>query len=78
MEHGKIYLFGKKDHRQLNFHCYSYHKIGLLVLFVHDITDIWLELAKALHYMVSRKGGRECPRWELAGNTCFGVFLLCW
>jgi hypothetical protein len=57
---------------------YSYHKVGLLVLFVHDITDIWLELAKALHYLSSRKGGRECPRWETAANGCFIMFFLCW
>ena len=57
---------------------YSYHKIGLLVLFVHDITDIWLELAKALHYLSSRKGGREFPRWETAANVCFLIFVSCW
>jgi len=55
-----------------------YHKVGLLVLFVHDITDIWLELAKALHYLYFRKGNRECPRWETAANGCFAMFVLCW
>ncbi|CAF0790641.1 unnamed protein product [Adineta steineri] len=55
-----------------------YHKVGLLVLFVHDITDIWLELAKALHYLSLRKGGRECPRWETAATGCFVMFLLSW
>ncbi|CAF1002723.1 unnamed protein product [Adineta ricciae] len=55
-----------------------YHKIGLLVLFVHDITDIWLELAKVLHYLFLRKGGRKCPRWETAANVCFVMFLLSW
>lgn len=58
--------------------CFSYHKIGLLVLFVHDITDIWLELAKALHYLSVRKGKRECPRWETAANAAFVMFVLCW
>ena len=60
------------------FRCFRYHKVGLLVLFVHDITDIWLELAKALHYLSMRKGKRECPRWETAANAAFVIFVLCW
>ncbi|CAF0791647.1 unnamed protein product [Rotaria sordida] len=55
-----------------------YHKVGLLVLFVHDITDIWLELAKSLHYMSTRKGGRQCPQWENAANVVFVIFILTW
>jgi len=57
---------------------YSYHKIGLLVLFVHDITDVWLELTKALHYLGSRENGRECPYWENAASGCFIIFTFCW
>lgn len=60
----------------MNFN--RYHKIGLLVLFVHDITDIWLEIAKSLHYMSIRKGGRKCPGWETAANCAFFIFVLCW
>jgi hypothetical protein len=56
----------------------SHHKVGLLVLFCHDITDIWLELAKASHYLSSRKGNRECPRWETVANGCFVMFFLSW
>ncbi|CAF3032443.1 unnamed protein product [Rotaria socialis] len=55
-----------------------YHKIGLLVLFVHDITDIWLELTKFLHYLGSRQNGREYPMWETAASCCFIVFTFCW
>jgi ceramide synthetase len=55
-----------------------HHKVGLLVLFCHDITDIWLELAKASHYLSSRKGNRECPRWETVANGCFVMFVLTW
>jgi hypothetical protein len=76
MQHGNIYFFLFKLNSS-SFYC-SYHKVGLLVLFVHDITDIWLELAKALHYLSLRKGKRECPRWEMAGNGCFVMFVLCW
>ena len=57
---------------------FRYHKVGLLVLFVHDITDIWLEIAKALHYLSVRKGKRERPGWEIAANGCFIMFILSW
>ncbi|CAF0882433.1 unnamed protein product [Adineta steineri] len=52
-----------------------YHKIGLLVLFVHDITDIWLELTKVLHYLGSRENGKL---WEHAASGCFIIFTFCW
>ncbi|CAF4253937.1 unnamed protein product [Rotaria sp. Silwood2] len=55
-----------------------YHKIGLLVLYVHDITDIWLELTKALHYLGSREDGRQYPIWETAASGCFIMFTFCW
>jgi len=60
------------------FYFSSFHKIGLLVLFVHDITDIWLELTKVLHYLGSRENGREYPLWETAASGCFIVFTFCW
>ncbi|CAF1088995.1 unnamed protein product [Rotaria sordida] len=55
-----------------------YHKIGLLVLFVHDITDIWLELTKLLHYMRSREDGRDYPMWETAATFGFIMFTFTW
>ena len=57
---------------------FRYHKIGLLVLYVHDITDIWLELTKVFHYMETRQGNRECPVWKLAASGCFLTFTFCW
>jgi hypothetical protein len=76
MQHGKekkmFFFFGKLN----DF--FSYHKIGLLVLFVHDITDIWLELTKVLHYLGSRSNGREYPMWETAASCCFIIFTFCW
>ncbi|CAF0754186.1 unnamed protein product [Didymodactylos carnosus] len=54
-----------------------YHKVGLLVLFAHDITDIWLELTKLLHYL-SRQNGKDCPNWELAATCTFIMFTICW
>ncbi|CAF3453112.1 unnamed protein product [Rotaria sp. Silwood1] len=89
--YGTIYMdYKRKDYYAMLIHhvltmalisvsyATRYHKIGLLVLFVHDITDIWLELAKSLHYMSSRKGGRECPIWETIANVAFVIFVLCW
>jgi ceramide synthetase len=58
--------------------CHSYHKIGLLVLFVHDITDIWLELTKVLHYLEARENGKEYAFWKHAASGCFIVFTFCW
>ncbi len=57
---------------------FSYHKIGLLVLFVHDITDIWLELTKVLHYLESRENEKKYPLWETAASGCFIIFTFCW
>jgi hypothetical protein len=57
---------------------YRYHKIGLLVLFVHDIADIWLEVTKLLNYMSVRQGGRKCPGFEKAASGSFVIFALCW
>lgn len=55
-----------------------YHKIGLLVLFVHDITDIWLELTKVLHYLSIQENGRESLFWESTATFSFIMFTFCW
>ncbi|XP_013411633.1 ceramide synthase 1 [Lingula anatina] len=61
-----------------------YHKIGTLVLFTHDITDIALEITKCNVYMKNR-GGKYYALHEYisqAGFTCFAVgwalFRLYW
>lgn len=74
MQHGRTCFI------QIRFQIFlsSYHKVGLLVLFVHDITDVWLELAKLFHYLSLRKGHREYPLWETAANGCSVIFVLCW
>jgi len=55
-----------------------YHKIGLLVLFVHDITDIWLEMTKLFHYLAIRQGKKKYPSWETAATCCFVMFTVFW
>ncbi len=67
-----------RDFSNLFFLFSRYHKIGLVVLFVHDIADIWLDLTKMLHYMGSRQGGRKCPGFENAASGSFIIFTLCW
>ena len=49
--------------------------IGLLVLFVQDIGDIWLELSKTVLYFKDR-GGKEHWGPEMAANVCFAIFTL--
>ncbi|CAF1076082.1 unnamed protein product [Adineta ricciae] len=55
-----------------------YHKVGLIVLFVHDISDVLLELTKLLHYMSVRQGGEKYPQYENAANGSFIIFTLSW
>eukprot|EP00128_Syssomonas_multiformis_P012682 Colp12_sorted_trinity150504_noHs@28954 len=43
-----------------------YHRIGSLVLFLHDCADIWLSFAKCLNYV----------KKETLANISFGVFVV--
>lgn len=52
-----------------------FHMIGLLVLFVQDIGDIWLELSKTVLYFKDR-GGKEHWGPEMGANFCFAIFTL--
>ena len=52
-----------------------FHMIGLLVLFVQDIGDIWLELSKTVLYFKER-GGKEHWGPEMGANFCFAIFTL--
>ncbi len=55
--------------------CHRFHRIGLLVLFYHDIGDVLLELAKCFNYF-QVQGGK--PKWlpEMAANITFGIFTI--
>ena len=52
-----------------------FHLVGLLLLFILDIGDIWLELSKSLIYFKVRDGKQY---WgpELAANCTFAVFTI--
>ena len=50
-----------------------YHRIGVLVLFVLDVGDIWLEISKTFVYFKVRDG-KDHSGPELAANISFAVF----
>lgn len=55
----------------------SYHKIGLMVLFVHDATDILLEFTKCNVYLKNR-GGKYYSYHDHIANIGFVVFTFAW
>ena len=61
--------------------CFSYavgyHKIGLCVLFVHDVTDIVLEYTKCHVYMQNRNGKFYLIHQNIS-NIGFIVFTITW
>ena len=52
-----------------------FHLIGLLLLFILDFGDIWLELSKTLVYFKVRDG-KEHFGPEMAANCTFAVFTV--
>lgn len=54
-----------------------YHKIGILVVFVHDATDIILEFTKCNVYMKYRNK-KYHPINETISNVGFGFFAVGW
>ncbi|CAF1139737.1 unnamed protein product [Adineta ricciae] len=51
-----------------------YHRVGLLVLFCHDIADIWLELTKIVRYLNTKQDNR----FEQASYLGFSLLVVCW
>ena len=62
-------------HTHTHTRTHRFHKIGLLVLFVQDIGDIFLELSKTVLYFKDR-GGKEYWGPELGANLCFACFTI--
>ncbi|XP_070546410.1 ceramide synthase 1-like [Ptychodera flava] len=54
-----------------------YHKIGLLVLFCHDLTDVCLECGKMFIY-TKKRDGQSHQINEVLANVCFAGFTLTW
>ncbi|XP_077996628.1 ceramide synthase 1-like [Glandiceps talaboti] len=53
------------------------HKMGVLVLFCHDLTDVFLEAAKVFNYIKVRNG-KSCHISELIANGLFTIFAALW
>lgn len=54
-----------------------YHNVGILVLFLHDISDVQLEFTKLNVYFKSR-GGSHHPLHALAADLGCLSFSLSW
>lgn len=54
-----------------------YHKIGMLVIFVHDVTDILLEFTKCNVYMKNRNG-KFYRIHDMISNIGFATFTFAW
>lgn len=54
-----------------------YHKIGILVVFVHDVTDILLEFTKCNVYLKNRNK-KYYPFHEYVANFGFVSFAFAW
>lgn len=54
-----------------------YHKIGVLVIFVHDITDILLEFTKCNVYLKDINKRFKCLH-EFISNVSFVIFTISW
>ncbi|XP_074613865.1 ceramide synthase 1-like [Acropora palmata] len=54
-----------------------YHRIGLLVLFLHDVCDVFLELAK-LFVAFKTRGGKYCIVSDVLAGINFCIFTLSW
>jgi len=55
----------------------EYHKIGVLVIWLHDVTDIALESTKCNVYFKNR-GGQFYKFHDIYATVGFIVFAICW
>ena len=54
-----------------------YHKVGILVIFVHDVTDILLELTKC-HVYLKNRNKKYYALNEQMSNVGFVSFAIAW
>ncbi len=54
-----------------------YHKIGIMVIFVHDVTDILLEFSKCNFYM-KRRNGKYYAFNDQVATIAFVTFTASW
>ncbi|XP_070546418.1 ceramide synthase 1-like [Ptychodera flava] len=53
------------------------HRMGMLVLFCHDLTDVFLEAAKIFNYTKERNGKSHLLN-EIIANVLFVLFAISW
>ena len=71
-------IFSKSENLKKKFQClWRYHKIGIMVLFVHDATDILLEFTKCNVYLKNR-GGKYYAYHDHIANIGFVAFTIAW
>ena len=54
-----------------------YYKVGILIIFLHDITDVWLELTKVAVYLKDRNG-KYSPVFDYISIAGFVIFGTSW
>ena len=65
------------SHSFISSHYCRYHNIGLIVLYLHDISDIFLESTKILLCFKSAPGRQQAPAGYLV-NLGFLSFTFSW
>lgn len=61
----------------LHFTPYRYHYIGVVVVFLHDIGDVFLLSGKTL-LCFSELNGKKYKAVNMLANTLFGGFVIQW
>jgi ceramide synthetase len=54
------------------------HKLGMLVMMLHDVTDIFLDLGKMFQYMKVNNQGEVNKIMDISAYTCFVGLLVSW
>lgn len=62
---------------QYKFFNFSHHQAGMVVLFLHDISDVLLEVTKMNTYL-KKRAGRTYAVHDVAASVSFCLFALSW
>ena len=70
--------FSFEDASLLKSSCSArYHKIGIMIIFTHDVTDILLEMTKC-HVYLQKRNGKDHRVHDLLSKIGFVAFALAW
>ena len=56
----------------------KFYDMGLLIYFLHDFNDPFLEVGKVIHYLKVDKNGYLNRTYSIAGDIVFAMFALSW